>query len=346
MCVKISSSGKSCGGVGKNASTTSMTNHLKRKHCGEYEQFQGGNSSKKLKQPTIVSALQSCSKWSIDDHRSKSIHYGIGEMIALDNLPYSIVTNKGFQRLMSKIVPQYTIPGRKYFTDNIVPDIYNRLVTVIKNKLVSVPYISLTSDLWTCSHTNESFISFTGHWFDHGFTSNHVVLNYRHFPGHTSEAIKNVFFNMLQMWELNTTSIHLMVRDNGAIIVKGCNEAGILSVSCFIHTLQLVITQSIVSQRSVSDLIATCKKILGHFNHSSAACSKLKIIQNELSVAPNKLIQDIPTRWNFTFLMLKRIYQQKRALTVYSADNILDNLTSNQWMLITYYNPLTRLQIV
>lgn len=200
------------GGVGKSASTTSMINHLKRKHCDEYQKFQGESSSKKLKQPTIVSAIQSCSKWSIDDHRSKSIHYGIGEMISLDNLPYSIVTNKGFQRLMSKIVPQYTIPGRKYFTDNIVPDIYNRIVTVIKNKLEGVSYISTTSDLWTCSHTNKSFISFTGHWFDHDFTHNHVVLNCRHFPGsHTSESIKNVFFDMLQMWESNTTRIHLMV---------------------------------------------------------------------------------------------------------------------------------------
>lgn len=326
------------GGVGKNASTTSMINYLKRKHADEYKEFQGETSHKKLKQPIIADALQSCSKWDVNDHRAKSIDYVIGEMIALDNLPYSVVTNKGFQRLMAKVAPQYMIPGRKYFTERIIPDIYDRLVTVTKNKLVSVHHISLTSDLWTCSHTNESFISFTGHWFDSDFKYNHVVLNCRHFPGsHTSELIKNVFFDMLHMWDINIPNIHLMVRDNGANMVKGCNDAGIPSVSCFIHTLQLVITQSINSQRSVVDLIATCKKIVGHFNHSSAACSKLKEIQTELNVAPNKLIQDVSTRWNSTFLMIKRIHEQKRALTVYGADtnlDILDNLTANQWMLI------------
>lgn len=323
------------GGVGKNATTTPMINHLKRKHEEEYIEFQGETSRKKLTQPTIVNALESCSKWGIEDHRAKSIHYVIGEMIALDNLPYSVVTNKGFQRLMTKVVPQYTIPGRKYFTEKIVPDIYERLVRVIKNKLVDLHHVSLTSDLWTCSHTNESFISFTGHWFDKDFKYNHVVLNCRHFPGsHTSELISNAFFDMLQMWDINISKIHLLVRDNGANIVKGCKEAGIPSVSCFIHTLQLVITQSIDSQRSVVDLIATCKKIVGHFNHSSTACSKLKEIQAELNVAPNKLIQDVSTRWNSTFLMIKRIHEQKRALTIYSADNNLDNITVNQWMLM------------
>ncbi|XP_050309320.1 zinc finger BED domain-containing protein 4-like [Anthonomus grandis grandis] len=257
-------------------------------------------------------------------------------MIALDNLPYSIVTNLGFQRLMFKVAPQYTLPGRKYFTENIVPNIYDRLVTVIKNSLLNVDSLSLTSDLWTCSHTNESFISFTGHWFDSDFKYNHVVLNCKHFPGsHTGESIKNVFFDMLNMWNINISKVHLMVRDNGANIVKCCNDAEIPSVSCFIHNLQLVITQTIDTQRSVLDLIATCKKMVGHFNHSSAACTKLKEIQTELNIPGNKLIQeDDPTRWNSTFLMIKRIYEQKRALTVYAADHNVDNLTSNQWVLL------------
>jgi len=98
--------------------------------------------------------------------------------------------------------------------------------------------------------------------------------------------------------------------------------------------LQLVIIQGIDSQRSVNDLIAICKRIVGHFSHSSAAYSKLKKIQKELHLAPHKLIQDVPTRWNSTYLMLMRIHEQKRALTVYAADNNLDSLTANQWALI------------
>lgn len=324
------------GGLGKNASTTSMINHLKRKHVEEYKEFQGASVNKRSNQPTIAEALRSCSKWGIDDQRAKSIHYVIGEMIALDNLPYSIVTNQGFRRLITKLAPQYTLPGRKYFTEKIIPDIYERLVMGIKSKLVGVNYVSLTSDLWTCSHTNDSFISFTGHWFDSDFQQNHVVLNCKQFPGnHTGESIKNMFFEMLHMWDINISQIHLMVRDSGANIVKGCNDAGIPSVSCFIHTLQLVINEGIDSQRSVSDLIATCKKIVAHFNHSSAACSKLKEIQEELNVAPNKLIQDISTRWNSSYLMIKRIQEQKRPLNIYAADNNnLNILTANQWSLM------------
>lgn len=134
-------------------------------------------------------------------------------MIALDNLPYSTVNNVGFQRLMSKVSPQYVIRGRKYFTEKIIPEIYDGLVTAIKNQLLSAQYVSLTSDLWTCSHTNESFISFTGHWFyPSDFTYNHVVLNCKHFPGrHTGERIKNILLDMLDMWDIHISKVHLTV---------------------------------------------------------------------------------------------------------------------------------------
>lgn len=323
------------GGVGKSATTTPMINHLKRKHSDEYEVYQGKGNASRNRQPTIMESFQKCSKWDINDRRAKSIHYTIGEMIALDNLPYSFSTNEGFKRLMNQVAPQYNLPGRNYFSETIIPDIYNRLVKVVKEKLSSAEHISLTSDIWTCQHTNEGFISFTGHWLDNHFVHNHLVLNCKHFPGsHTSEAIKNTFFDMLHMWDMDISQVHVMVRDNGANIVKGCKEAGIVSVSCFIHTLQLCVMETMDSQRSISDLVAVCKRIVGHFNHSSVACSKLKDIQTELNMTPKKLVQDVPTRWNSTFYMVKSIQEQKRALTIYAADNNLEILTGNQWMLM------------
>ena len=56
----------------------------------------------------------------------------------------------------------------------------------------------------------------------------------------------------------------------------------ILYSICFIHTLQLIFKDSLFLENSISVLIAKARKTVGHFNHSSTACEKLKKIKNTL----------------------------------------------------------------
>ena len=51
------------------------------------------------------------------------------------------------------------------------------------------------------------------------------------------------------------------------------------SAPFFIHTLQLIIKDSLFSENKISVLIAKARQAVGHFNHSSTACEKLKNIQ-------------------------------------------------------------------
>lgn len=78
--------------------------------------------------------------------------------------------------------------------------------------LKQIPTVSLTSDIWTCSHNNESFLSFTCHWISDDIKHHHCVLNIRHFPGrHTGNAIKSTLEGILKEWNLEK-KIHLLVR--------------------------------------------------------------------------------------------------------------------------------------
>lgn len=105
-------------------------------------------------------------------------------------------------------------------------------------------------------------------------------------------------------------------------------------VSCFIHTLQLVIHDAILSQRTVSDIVAKCRKIVLHFNHSAIACTKLKTIQESLKLPVHKMIQDIVTRWNSTYYMLERLYEQRKAVTMYAAEHDIPTLTVYSWGIV------------
>ena len=78
-------------------------------------------------------------------------------MIALDNQPLSIVENTGFRNLMRKVKPKYNIPGRKYFTENIIPQLYEETKSEIRRGVMSATAISVTTDMWTNINNNKRF---------------------------------------------------------------------------------------------------------------------------------------------------------------------------------------------
>lgn len=116
---------------------------------------------------------------------------------------------------------------------------------------------------------------------------------------------------------------------------KAMSEAGVPSVGCFAHTLQLCIHDSLLSQQSVSDLIALSRKTVGHFKHSSSAQSRLSALQQELGLPNHHLIQDVSTRWNSTYLMFDRLTEQKRAINIYvSETDGMQHIHAQRWTLM------------
>lgn len=295
--------------------------------------------SQPLVQQSLQQLLEKKKLWDINDSRAKRYHYLIGEMIAVDNEPLSIVDHHvGFKRLINNALPQYTIPGRTYFTEKIIPDMYERVVSKLKNELERAEAIAFTSDLWTSSVNNAAFLSFTGHWISENFKLNHAVLNMAHFPeSHTSENIKRELLQCVTKWDIPITKIQAIVHDNGANMVKGVKETLLPSQRCFIHTLQLVINNALDNSSPIKAILTSARRIVTHFNHSGY--TKLESIQSELGLPNHKLIQDIQTRWNSTYYLLERLSEQKRAISVYISESRsvnFENLTSDQWEVIEH----------
>lgn len=111
-------------------------------------------------------------------------------------------------------------------------------------------------------------------------------------------------------------------------------DENIPDASCFAHSLQLCIHNSVLSSRSVSEMIAVARSLVGHFKHSTFITERLHKEQTTLSLPNHNLIQDVPTRWNSTFYLLERLIEQKRAIAVISLeDKSLVNLSAAQWSL-------------
>lgn len=261
-----------------------------------------------------------------------SIESLIGEMIAVDCHPFSIVDDSGFVNLVQCLEPRYTIPSRRYFTENVLPIIHDRLLSGVKDELAGAKFISFTSDIWSTEVSNDSLISVTAHWLTESFKKKFAMLNASNFPGsHTGDAIRMKCYEMLDNWEIQKNQVHCFIVDNAANMKKAMTDGGYTFIGCFAHTLQLVVHDGIISQRYVQDILVKCRRIVGHFKHSQLAFSRLNTIQTTLNIPHHRLKQDVVTRWNSTLHMLESIIEQKMAQAMYNTEH--DNtpqLTAHQ----------------
>jgi hypothetical protein len=218
------------------------------------------------------------------------------------------------------------------FTETVVPKIHDRVKNAVAKEIAGVRNMSFTTDIWSTAVNLHSLLSLTAHWINDSFERKSAVLNVKPFDGsHTGEYIAETFDAMFRSWQINKQDqVHLVVRDNASNMVKAMSDAKLPDLGCFAHTLQLVVNDGVLSQRAVIDLIATARKIVGHFRRSCLAYDQLREIQRNLGLPEHCLIQDEPTRWNSTLHMLQRILEQKMALAAYATENSTPQLTQNQ----------------
>ena len=115
------------------------------------------------------------------------------------------------------------------------------------------------------------------HWLTDTFARKSAVLQVMPLEeSHTGEYMAGKYLEMLAEWEIKHDWVHLVLRDNAANMAKAMRDASLTSLGCFAHTLQLVVHDGVLSQRVVMDTLAVCRKIVGHFKHSSTAYSWLK----------------------------------------------------------------------
>ena len=154
------------------------------------------------------------------------------------------------------------------------------------------------------------------------FNRKRAVLHAQVFDGsHTGDQIRIKFEKMFNQWAIKKDRMHLVLHDKGINMVKALTDASLPHFGCFAYTLQLVVHDGVLSQRAVIDILSSCRKIVGHFRHSSLAYSRLRVIQQNLGLSQHRLVPDEPLRWNSSLYMLQRILQQKMSLAPYATEH-------------------------
>ena len=112
-------------------------------------------------------------------------------------------------------------------------------------------------------------------------------------------------------------------------------------LSCFDQTLQLTINDAVSEIDGMQTVLSKSRRIVSHYHHSCRATQNLHREQKRLGNVERELIINVATRWNSDYFMLKRLCEEKDAISAELAiSEKIDNLTNADWKLAEGYHTI------
>ncbi|XP_054480191.1 zinc finger BED domain-containing protein 4 [Anoplopoma fimbria] len=279
-----------------------------------------------------------------DEHHpvAKKITKLIAEMLTLDLQPSAMVENTGLDRLLEYLQPQYSLPPSSYFTSTAIPDMYERVKDVVLTHLKEAEggVVHFTTSIWVSSQTRE-YLTLTAHWATYESSVRPQGQDF-----HCSALLSvsqidcdhdmhDIPKQLEYLWDSWVTSSGLKkgftVTDNNTIR-NTLEDYGHVTMQCFGHTIDLIVSEAIKSQRMVQNLLSIARKICERVHRSAQAKEKLAELQRVHQLPENQLIQDVPSKWRTSFFMLERLVEQKNAIDEMSIEcNFREMISCDQW---------------
>ncbi|KAM9726418.1 E3 SUMO-protein ligase ZBED1-like isoform 2-T2 [Menidia menidia] len=266
--------------------------------------------------------------------RKQVLDEAVANLIVKDSQPFSVVEDEGFRELIHLLDPTYVLPTRKALK-KMVEDKFYKTKEKAKEDIQKVTAVSLTADMWT-SMNMEAYLAITCHFIDPNDKLSIVLIGVEHFPyTHTSDNLARVVHNHMAEWGI-TDKVNCLVTDAAANMIACAKALKIRHSICIAHGLNLLVRKSFDQIPDLCDIRAKAKRIVAYFHSSTTGKERLEGTQIQMGRQSQKLIIDVDTRWNSTYLMLERLFQQKEpvaaALTTLKTDII--PLTSQDYEII------------
>ncbi|XP_041920524.1 E3 SUMO-protein ligase ZBED1-like [Alosa sapidissima] len=179
-----------------------------------------------------------------------------------------------------------------------------------KKELLKATAVSLTSDMWTSIHM-DAYLAITCHFIDGDDKLSTVLLSVGKFPErHTAANIAAKKTAVMEEWGI-LGKVRCLVSD-GAANMLACGTILQLRHSiCIAHALNLVVKKAIDQTPGLEEIRGKARKIVAYFRTSTVARERLLSIQQQMGIPPHKLVQEVETRWNSTYDMMSRLYEQR-----------------------------------
>ena len=214
------------------------------------------------------------------------------------------------------------IPNKAAFSERIIPSWYNLEVSKLMEELKATKHVALTADCWT-SRITIPYLTITAHFIDETYNlKSKVLLNKVLDSQHTGENISVALNSALEPWQIRE-KVSVITTDNASNMGKAIEISDIkLKIGCFAHTLDLAAKKAVEIAKPISEKM---KPIISFLHRSHMGAKVLKEKQEALNVPTHHLITDVETRWNSTYLMFERFFEQRVAIHATFLDKRLES---------------------
>uniref|UniRef100_A0A3B5PVV0 Uncharacterized LOC111606838 n=1 Tax=Xiphophorus maculatus TaxID=8083 RepID=A0A3B5PVV0_XIPMA len=321
--------------------TSNFYRHLERKHKERFLEYKAGQQSD-VTQPTISLFTQKVQLYSPQSPRQQAISEAIVQDLIIGCcLPLSLVENGHFKHFLEVLDSKYTPISRKTVSERRIPELVRKVKETVLEKLKTQSSVSLTTDLWS-DRRLRSFLGVTAHVCYKSkdcYALETYLLDCRRFTGrHTGEHIASAFEEITEEYGIRD-KISYIITDNAPNMKcafkvhmpqqqsddseseednlddehlwEDINSEEDIDLpwssgerlSCFAHSLQLVVHDGMKEVKTISRTIAKTSKFATLLHSSSQFKDKF-----EAAFGTNKSVPAAnTTRWNSTFKQVQAL---------------------------------------
>jgi hypothetical protein len=352
ICIHCKSSYVCSGG-----STRSLWRHVKKAH------------PKALDTPVAVGPLDRFLGEASEDvpYSNESFKEILVDIIARKCLPFVLVEDRGFRKMVRMLRPGTTVPSANTIK-NTTMKIFNAEKARMRALLQEAPgKLSFTADVWTSANM-EPFLGVTVHWIDKEWCLQDMLLDLVPLEGsHTGESLCAAFVDVCLDFGI-LTKLLAVTTDNAsnnitfvAELESVCQERGIPfteadnHVRCMAHVIHLAVQEFLKklqveapdtrddrasagdSDTSCAHCISRLRKLVVKIRLSSQRRERFAHTCKLLHTAEKELVVDVRTRWDSTFLMIERALELRKPLDTFAAcerDLRVHQLADEEWSLL------------
>ncbi|KAI7792413.1 putative zinc finger BED domain-containing protein 1-like [Triplophysa rosa] len=245
----------------KESQTTNLFVHLRANHPAEAAKMVPRETasanpavSKDPGQPSILGAFAKSTKYKSNSERWAQCTAAVSKYITKEMVSYRTVERGSFKEMLNTFAKQYELPGRKYFAETAIPELYCKTRDSIVKDLKATNFVALTTDMWS-SRNMTPYMSVTAHYIseDH-WKLEAKCLETTFIPeDHTAEVLAEALTEVMRDWDIEQSKIACITTDNGANIVAAIRGLRWPWLNCFGHNLNLAINYSLQKEKAKTD---------------------------------------------------------------------------------------------
>ncbi|KAL2904603.1 putative AC transposase, partial [Bienertia sinuspersici] len=285
----------------------------------------------------------------IPDFDQKVFCRMFAEAIMYHSYALSIVEHVKLREMLSYLQPKVRHVTRNTILRYCLLE-HERLKSFLRECLSELnSRVCFTCDCWSAC-TSRGFLTLTAHFVDNNWNLKSRILNFRYFPPpHRGVDISLFVVGLIKEWGLETKVFSMTCDNAGAmdVMVRRLKSdlhsfrplplnGRFFHVRCCAHILNLIV------QSGMNVIDDSVLKVRGAVNYIAGFDSRLcvfdKCVADSQCNFIGKLRIDCPTRWNSTYLMLKRVIEAKEALILFGTIDLSFDyvLTDEEWKIVEY----------